>query len=123
MANGNGLLGSTEQVVFGPEKEAQFQKWLSDWSEKTGVLYDPDVRGESGELLYDYRAAYDAGEEPVLIPGDEDTDWEGIPYRHHYHWSSEFKGSDHPTIDAGRANGNGRRGLLGSYEPPDFHNR
>jgi len=83
-------------------EEFEFRKWLVGISEKTGMPYDPDERDEDGNYIYDYRNAWRAGEEPKLIPGDEDTDWEGIPYSLHHHWSSEFKGPSHPTIDAGK---------------------
>jgi len=88
-----------------PEEQA-FREWLDKLGNKTGMSYDPD------NPVYDYRAAYEAGDEPLLIPGDEDPDWEGIPYRLHHHWPSRNKEEGHPTEGAGE----GIRGLLLSMQ-------
>lgn len=92
-----------------PEEQA-FREWLDKLGNKTGMSYDPD------NPVYDYRAAYEAGDEPLLIPGDEDDDypaepWKGVPYApepEHYHWPSQHKEEGHPTEGAGE----GIRGLL-----------
>ena len=88
--------------------EIDFRIWLAGVGEKTGMPYDPD----HPENKYDYRAAFRAGDEPLLIPGDEDDDWEGIPYRLHHHWPSRNKEEGHPTEGAGE----GIRGLLLSMQ-------
>ena len=88
-----------------PEEQA-FREWLDKLGNKTGMSYDPD------NPVYDYRTAYEAGDEPLLIPGDEDPDWEGIPYRLHHHWPSRNKEEGHPTEGAGE----GIRGLLLSMQ-------
>ena len=92
--------------------EIDFRIWLAGVGEKTGRPYDPD----HPENKYDYRAAFRAGDEPLLIPEREDDDypaepWKGIPYAkepEHYHWPSQHKEEGHPTEGAGE----GIRGLL-----------
>ena len=87
-----------------------WERWLAEWGEKTGMSYDPD------NPVYDYRAAYEADAEPLLIPEREDDDyptepWKGTPYAkepEHYHWPSRYKKEGHPTEGAGE----GIRGLL-----------
>ncbi len=60
--------------------EADFQQWYSKWAQKTGLNPDPD----NPQHKYDYRAAYNAGVEPVILPEDNK-----------YHWDSRFKADDH----------------------------
>ena len=84
-----------------PEQEQVFRQWLQMWSNITGIDYDPDARGPSGKLLYDYRAAYEAGAEPELTPQEPFGAHFPAGSLPHHHWPSQFKGQDHPTLDAG----------------------
>jgi hypothetical protein len=58
-----------------------YQDWYRKWAEKTGINPDPD----DPRHFYDYRAAYDAGDEPTL---GEDG----------YHWPSKHKREGHPNM-------------------------
>jgi hypothetical protein len=62
--------------------EKAFQQWYSGWAQKAGLNPDPDPQLHQ----YDYRAAFRAGVEPEIDPGD------GF-----YHWPSQFKSPDHPN--------------------------
>ena len=76
-------LRSMEQVA--PDAafdENSFQSWYKGQAERTGIDPDPD----NPLHKYDYRAAFKAGAEPEIDPGD------GL-----YHWPSEFKSDDHPN--------------------------
>lgn len=62
--------------------EEEFQKWYRSWASRTNLDLDPDDPLHK----YDYRAAFLAGEEPLLSPLDNQ-----------YHWPSRFKALDHPN--------------------------
>ena len=80
MANGNGLLSSTQQVALSPEEEARFQQWYKAKANQYGLILNPDSQP------YDYRAAFLAGADAEVSPID------GLP-----HWPSEFKLEGHPN--------------------------
>jgi hypothetical protein len=66
----------------GQGEEAEFQKWYSFWSNKTGIDPDPD----HPDHKYDYRAAFRAGATPT--PDAKSGE---------YHWPSPYKHPDHPN--------------------------
>lgn len=67
--------------VFG-DPEANFQQWYRTWADRAGLDPDPD----NPLHMYDYRAAYRAGDRPEVDPGD------GL-----YHWPSTWKSDSHPN--------------------------
>ncbi len=75
--------------------EREFRRWYGEWAQKAGLDPDPD----NPLHKYDYRAAYRAGAQPEIDPGD------GL-----YHWPSEYKSDDHPNrfvggVDTKRSSG------------------
>jgi hypothetical protein len=74
-------------TILGQSEEANFQQWIrsTPWYPEYVSQY-----GEEPDLdtpMYDYRGAYSAGVEPQYNP-----------YAKSYHWSSQFKSQDHPTM-------------------------
>jgi len=55
--------------------EAGFQRWYKGWAKKTGINLNPD----DPEHMYDYRAAYRAGDNPTWQPEHKQYRW---PDRH-----------------------------------------
>jgi hypothetical protein len=64
-------------------KESSFQQWYADRAKKTGVSPNPD----DPEHYYDYRAAFEAGDEPEWNAEDQS-----------YHWPSQHKLEGHPRM-------------------------
>ena len=71
-----------------PEEEQQFQSWIRGlpWHSEFVAKYgeEPDLNTP----VYDYRGAWKAG----VVP--ERNKYDG----NMYHWSSQFKSADHPTM-------------------------
>ena len=86
-----------DKVTLNPEEELQFQRWMrlpgsnaNAWYGSMNNYLAKVAPGEKADLSppeYDYRGAFKAGAEPSVSPHD------GA-----YHWTSEFKSNDHPTM-------------------------
>ncbi len=75
------------QLLTAAMREQQFQSGIRDtpWYREFTRSYREEPNLEDPN--YDYRAAWDAGVRPdVIDPNDKQ-----------YHWSSQFKGPDHPN--------------------------
>jgi hypothetical protein len=79
---GLGIPIPSPSIDMGTFDEQKFQEWYAGWAAKSDLDTDPD----NPLHKYDYRAAFSAGEEPVIDPVD------GL-----YHWPSAFKSPSHPN--------------------------
>lgn len=80
------IIGSAP--AWSDQDENAYRMWLKQWSQNTGIPYNPD------DSTYDYRKAYKMGLAPTWQPEHQDFRWSDIGKSPNYQENKNFNESE-----------------------------